>query len=109
VSARRKRNTTDAVTNERAIILDDRSQVRFMELAGVLHETTTQKQGKAVTVNFRNPSEPLIGRFGSTQDPRLTGMWISANRQQSPPFFGFCGVTDAQALLLALADTPSAK
>ncbi len=109
VSARRKSKTTYAVTSERAIIIDDRSQVRYVELAHVLHETTTQKQGRAVTVNFRAPSAPPLGRTGLAQDSRLGGTWFESNGQQRPPLFIFLGVSDAQALLVALADAPSAK
>ena len=50
VAARRKRQTTYAITTERAIIIDDRGKVRYVELEAVLHETRTRRRGVATTL-----------------------------------------------------------
>lgn len=71
MTARRKRLTTYAVTTERAVIIDHQSSVRYVELDAVLHETTTQQHGRAVTVLFRSPSDPALGRLEWEQDPVL--------------------------------------
>ena len=109
VAARRKRRTTYAITTERAIIIDDRNKVRYVELDAVLHETRTRRRGAAITVQFRPPSEPAIGRLGQNFDPRLTGIPLGGSAAVGPAAFFFCDVSDAQALLVALADAPMAK
>lgn len=108
VTARRKRKTTYAVTTERAVIIDDRSNIRFVELGEVLHETTTQQHGRAVTVLFRHPSDSPLGRLEWEQDPVLKNTLGNTYTSRRPTRFMFAGVTDAQALLIALANAPSA-
>jgi hypothetical protein len=111
VTAKRKGRTTYALTTQRAVIIDDLSQVRFVELSTVLHETRTQQQGRAVTVEFRSPSVSTssFGAFGAQQDPRLSGGIGFNSRRYGATSFVFMGVTDAADLLHALADAPSAK
>jgi hypothetical protein len=109
VTAKRKEQTTYALTTQRAVIIDDLSQVRFVELSTVLHETRTQQKGRAVTVEFRSPSDSTSSfrAFGPQQDPRLSSV-MNKSRNQATAFV-FMGVTDAAALLHALADAPSAN
>jgi hypothetical protein len=107
-AARRKRKTTYAVTSQRAIIIDYRGQVRFVELSQVIHDATTRKRYQSVTVLFRDPSSPTQNRFLGSFDPQLSGVLNLRGMNWGVNNFLFVDVTDGEALLRALQDAPSA-
>jgi len=47
--------------------------------------------------------------MGQNFDPRLMGIPLGGSAAVGPAAFFFCDVSDAQVLLVALADAPSAK
>ena len=108
ISAQRKKKTQYYVTNQRAVIINDLGQERFVELANVMRDTKQLRNNRGVTISFRSPSaDTSIGIGASYVDQRLTG--YSTNRYQlASPNFVFQGVSDAVGLLGALQNAPSA-
>lgn len=106
VQAKRKRTTTYAVTSQRAIIVDDRGQERFVELTSVLHDTVSNARRGSISVSFRSPDQSTSSRW-ATFDQRLSGIPSNLGTVASS-YFCFVDVTDREALLRALASAPSA-
>lgn len=111
ISARRKQRTTYAITTQRAIIIDDRAKVRYVEMAEVLHETRTVGRGRGISVEFRLPSQTPSSRMWGFIDPRLTGMPNNSRQlgDVAASSFLFQGVGDSLGLLHALDQAPTSK
>ena len=87
LSGRRKERTSNALTSERAIIVDDQGRVNSRELGEAFPDVSFSLRGALDSREFRNPQR-RFGGLGFPMDPRLVGMaYHFSSRQAHPPSF----------------------